>query len=165
MADALSLEVRAEVTVTETLSGDDILGTYQVPHAGYNHRLALDGTTTPDLTGGGYKSATIGGGGTGSIDLTDLTLGAAVTSLSGKQPRALMLYAPDTNAGDVTVTKGASNGYGGLGGSFSLVLKPGMGQLVWWSVDNATAVGGTAKILDLAGTSGDVVQVSAGAGS
>lgn len=162
---SLSLEVKAEVTITETITGGDVVGSYQVPHAGFNHRILLDGGTTPDLTAGAYQEVAIGGGGTGSIDFTNLLLNSAVVTLSGKQFRAVMLFAPDTNAGDVTVTKGAANGYDGLGGSFSIVLKPGMGQLVFWTLDNATAVGGAAKILDLAGTSGDTVQLSAGAGS
>lgn len=161
---SISVRVEGKVTTTEFLTNDDLNANSQLLHTGYDDDATLDGTTSPDVTKVAYTTVTLSGA-TGSVDLTALTLNGLAVTLTGLNPRSLKVKAAAANLGDMTVTKGASNGYTGLGGSFSTVLKPGEWVQFGWTLDNATAVGGSVKVLDLAGTSGDSVQVSAAAGS
>lgn len=161
---SIKVDIRAEVTATEVLSGGDIIGTFEVPHAGYNQRLVADANTTPNVTKAAYQQTNMIAG-AGSIDLTNLLLDAAAVTLTGLQPRGILITALPANAGDVTVSKGASNGYTGLGNSFSATLKPGASVMMAWTLDNAVAVGSGAKTLDLSGTGTDGVQLSVVAGT
>lgn len=92
--------------------------------------------------------------GTATIDLT-----ASPYSASGKHVQAITFKATSTNANTITIAKGASNGYAGLGASFSLTLDPGQ-QMTVYPISTAAAVGGTNKTLDLTGTLTQSVQVS-----
>lgn len=162
--DALSVDIRAEISATETLSGGDIATPQIVQHTGYNQRLLADGTTTPDLTKAAYEQVNLVAG-AASIDLTALQLNGAAVDLTGTQPRGILITALAANVGDITVSKGVTNGYTGAGAAFSVTLNPGMSVLLMWTLDNALAVGAGAKTLDLAGTGTDGVQLSAVAGS
>lgn len=86
---------------------------------------SLDATSTPAVTEGGtIQKAMVAGAGT--VDLTSLTeISGRVFSLSGLKPRTIKIKALDANAGAVTVVKGASNGYTGLGAAYSTVLPAG----------------------------------------
>ncbi len=161
---SISTVVEAKVTTTQVLTGDDLIAPSTAIHGGYDDVMTLSGSTTPDETKAAYQTVTLSGS-TGSIDLTSLLLNEVAVTFDGLQPRAIKIKALSTNAGNMTVTKGASTGYTGLGSSFSTVLKAGEWVMFGWTLDNATAVGSGVKILDLAGTSGDSVQLSTVAGT
>jgi hypothetical protein len=146
-------KVSMGLSVTESLSVDaagylspnDDAVTYN----GGNVDITLDADSTPaiDSHAVGKQALTAGAA---TIDLTALTgpNGVAV-SLSGKKPRAILLE--NTGANAMTVAKGASNGYTGLGASFSLTLPAGA-KVELYVGANGTAVSGTDKTLDLTGT-------------
>jgi hypothetical protein len=84
-------------------------------------------------------------------------------TLTGLKPRAIRVKALAANSGNVTVVKGASNGYDGMGGSFSVVLEPGQAFMFdFYTAGNAVASNN--KTIDLSGTGTDGVQFSTIAG-
>jgi hypothetical protein len=167
MADALSLDARVQHTVTETLSGGDISAPATIPHDGYNRKLALDAATDPNLTAAAYEVFAMTGG-VGSIDLTSLTLNGNPVALTGLKPRTILVTALDANSAVVTVKKGVTNGYPGFATAFLVDLPPGASfqfQVGSDPTHQLSAVGSSAKTLDLAGSGTDGVQVSISAGS
>jgi hypothetical protein len=89
--------------------------------------------------------------GAGTIDMTALALQDASITITGLKPRGVLFTALAANAGTITIAKGASNGYDGLGAAFSIALEPGMSMAVYFSTQG-NAVSGTNKTLDLSGT-------------
>jgi hypothetical protein len=100
-------------------------------------------------------------------DLTQaMTLGAATVDLtaspvsgSGKHVAAITFLAPATNANPITVSKGITSGFVGLGSTFSLILAPGQ-QATVYPAPSAAVIGGSNKALDLAGTGSQSLQMS-----
>jgi hypothetical protein len=124
----------------------------------------LTASSTPPVTAHAVGQQAMSGG-TGSIDLRALTgLNGAAVDLNGLKPRAILFENPATNANPITVSKGASNGFTGLGSSFSLTLQPGQKVLLRLGA-SGTAVSGTVKTFDLAGTGSQALkyQIVAGA--
>lgn len=99
-----------------------------------------------------------------TIDFTSLARhGGASVSFSGKLLRAIMLRNPSTNANDITIVEGASNGLAAFGASFSITLKPG------WSIaldldDDGPTVGSSDRTIDVTGTGSQVLDLIAVAG-
>jgi hypothetical protein len=147
--------------VTETI-GTDAAGyvasnSNSVKFNGGDVDETLTASTTPDVTGQGVGIVTLSSG-SGTLDLTSLTgVNGAAVSLSGKKPRAILFENPDTNANAITIAKGGSNGYTGLGSAFSLTLQPGQKALVWLNTAG-TAVSGSVKVFDISGTGAQVLK-------
>jgi hypothetical protein len=158
---SLSTDIKLNISTTETLTGDDLVANSQLLHSGYDVNQTLDGTTTPDITKAAYQTFTLVAGAK-TIDLTDLLLNAAAVTFSGLKPRAIRFR--NTGAAAMTIAKGASNGYTGLGSAFSLTLQPGQSQLFYLH-DQGTAVSGSVKTFDVSGTGTDTLQFSAVAGT
>jgi hypothetical protein len=158
----LQITIETRMPLYELPTGDDISGTPVVIHGGFDTSTGLlTGSTTPDVTAAAYETVTLSGG-AATVDLTALTLNGDAVSLSGLKPRAIRFK--NTGANNMTIAKGASNGYDGLGGSFSVTLEPG--QAVMFDLGSAgNAVGGTNKTLDVSGTGTDTLQLSAVAGT
>lgn len=126
--------------------------------------VSLDASSTPDITEGGLvQKAMVAGAAT--LDLTSLAdvLGRTF-SLSTLKPRSIKVKALDANVGAITISKGATDGYTGLGAAFSLTLPAGAEQTVYLG-ESGTAVSGTVKTLDLVGTGTDGIQLSISAGA
>lgn len=158
-----STALKLAITTTETLTNDDLNANTSLLHSGYDVTPTLNAASTPDVTAAAYQTfAMVAGAKT--IDLTNLLLQAAVITLTGKKPRALLITALAANAGNTTIAKGASNGYDGLGSAFSITLEPGMSVAVYFSTQG-NAVGSGNKTLDVSGTGTDSVQFSAIAGT
>lgn len=158
----LSVDYGTRHTLTQTFDTSATDGGLQ--RSSFDSGVQLDGTTTPAVTEGGFaqKAMTTGAA---TLDLTALVDARSRTfSLSGLKPRTMKILALATNAGAVTISKGASQGYGGLGASFSLTLQPGQ-EVTLYLGSAAVAVSGTVKNLDLAGTGTDGVQLSISAGA
>jgi len=122
----------------------------------------LTGDTVPDIQGEPVDLSHTLSGSSGTIDLTAAPIAYRIAStynLTGKRLIGMILSAPDDNAGTITVATGASNGYP-LG---TIPLEPGevvvIGQTNKVSTRAAVAAGD--KILDVSGTSGDVVEILA----
>src|SRR5690349_16768697 len=63
--------------------------------------------------------------GAATIDMTSLLLNAVAVTFSTLKPRGILVTALTGNGANVTVAKGASNGYDGMGSAFSVTLEPG----------------------------------------
>jgi hypothetical protein len=161
---AVTSSYQSKLTVTrtfDTTSADG--GTATIRGDTTQSRTA---TTTPAVTqaGSAEKAMTAGAG---TIDLTALALQFGGTvDLTGLRLRHWKIAAPATNAGSITISKGASNGFTGFGANFSITLPPG-GE--WLGSDaghaNPAAVAAGVKTLDLAGTGTDEIQLIFAAGA
>lgn len=124
----------------------------------------LSPTTTPPVTVHGVGIVTLSSG-SGSLDLRALTgVNGVAVDLNGLKPRAILFENPTSNANPITIAKGASNGYTGLGSSATITLQVGQSALLDMA-DNATAVSGTVKVLDITGTGSQVLKYQIVAGS
>lgn len=158
---SLSIVAELKMPLVETLSGDDLAAESQLLHIGYDVRRVMDGTTTPDVTGAGYQTFALVAGAK-TIDLTSLLLNGVASNLNGLKPRAIRFR--NTGAANMTIAKGASNGYDGLGSAFSVTLEPG--HAVQFDLSSTgNAVGGSNKTFDLSGTGTDTLQFSVVAGT
>ena len=159
---SLSVQIQSKVTTTETLTGDDLNANSTLLHNGYDVDRTVTGDTTPNATKAAYQTFTLTDG-AATVDLTSLLLNGSAVTFDGLNPRAI--HIKNTGAASMTFAKGASNGFTGLGASFSLTLPAGAGVLVDWPSDNATAVSSTVKTIDVTGTGTDTFQLSAVAGT
>lgn len=156
-----------ELSVVETVAADAggfVSSTRNsVTVNGGNVSEALTGATTPPVTAHafGTKAMTAGAA---TLDLRSLTgLNGAAVDLNGLKPRAILLCNPDTNANDITVEIGASNGYTGMGAAFSETLKPGESVLRRFGAAGV-AVSNTVKTLDITGTGTQALEYQIVAG-
>ena len=101
---------------------------------------------------------------TGDIDLTQITdsKGDAL-DLTGKKIHAIFIRCDAANAAKLTFQEHATNGYGIFGLGTSVILEPGASILLLANGGNE-AVSGTAKIIDIDGTSGDTFDMVISAG-
>lgn len=160
---ALTVAMKLNMATLEELTGDDLNANTQILHNGYDINKAFSASTTPDVDTAAFQTKLMSGG-AGTIDLTSLLLNGVAVSASGKKPRGLLITALSGNSGNVTVVKGASNGYTGLGSAFSITLEPGMSVAVDFA-SGGNAVGSGDKTLDLSGTGTDGVRFSFVAGT
>ncbi len=141
--------IKSIVSVTENLSGGTLKDNV-VSHE-INDELTLNSGSTPDAELIYSGTVTLSSG-TYSLDLNALsnTEGTTISS-TNKKPRAIKIKAASGNANVITVSKGASNGYTGLGSSFSYALLAGESFLGVFgtSVVDITA---SVKVLDFTGT-------------
>ncbi len=137
------------VTGTFISSGDATLTT-----ALSSESLVLNAGTTPPVTKIASGSKALSSG-SGTLDLTSLpglTADETVTML-GLKVQFLILRNKSTNANVMTVSKGASNGYGlnAAGGSWSIPLDPNA-IAIYRIPDSAPDVASGARTIDIAGT-------------
>lgn len=115
-----------------------------------NLGVSLGPGTTPAVTAAALQTFSFTAGAV-TIDLTSLTgMNGAAVSLSALKGRGVVIYNPVGNA-SITVAKGASNGYTGLGSAFSIVIPAG-GWFVFYDGGNGVAVSGSDKTLDVTGS-------------
>lgn len=160
MSTALDLTTKATLTRTFDTSVTD--GGQVV--APFDTILSLDADSDPDVTEGAFGSKAMAAG-AATIDLTAFVDSQGRTvSFGGLRPRVVKIRALDANAGDITIAKGASNGYTGFGAAYSETLKPGH-EVTRYLGATGTAVSGSVKTLDLSGTGTDGIQLTIAAGS
>lgn len=128
----------------------------------------LDATTTPKVEVSPIvRKVTISG--TTTIDLTaaaGVALPAAASrtvDTSGKRLVALRLSCPTTNAGVVNVAPGGSNPYPLFGSGNDIDVRPGetVVKIINGVASGYPVVSGTAKNVDITGTTNDVIHVEA----
>src|SRR6476660_6066460 len=89
-----------------------------IQHDQFNKTQTLNAGTSPAATVTASFVATLSGGAL-TLDLTAMTgTNGATVNANGLTPRCIVFQNPATNANPITVAKGASNGYTGLGTSF-----------------------------------------------
>ena len=158
---SVNVAYQAKVAVTETLESNvpaTPTGSRSVVHSAWDSTKTLKSDSSPPATKiAAFEQALTGGAAT--IDLTALTgtNGATVVG-SGLRVQVLRVRAPATNGNPITIAKGISNGYDGLGASFSHALVPG-GEALFFLNDAGGDIGGSNKTLDLDGTGSQVLQV------
>jgi hypothetical protein len=144
--------VVGQITVTETVAaGIDGVTDPTLVYNAFNFSHTVNASTT--ITGTKVTADTSAlSAGAATIDLTAVPVAGGTTqSFSGLKVRGYLFSTPTTNAANITIAEGASNGYP-LGDS--IVLKPGQ-RVVKWLDDEGTTVAGGDKTLDLAGTGTD----------
>lgn len=114
-----------------------------------------DSGTTPDAElGGGPRIALVAGAKT--IDLTSVPdMNGGTVNGTGKKPRAIFFENLAANSGSITITAGAAaaaNGNDALGTTFTKVLRPGERFCCQIADTGPTAISGTNKNIDVAGT-------------
>jgi len=158
---SVNVAYQAKVAVTETLESNvpaTPTGSRSVVHSAWDSTKTLKNDSSPPATKvAAFEQALTAGEAT--IDLTALTgtNGATVVG-SGLRVQVLRVRAPATNGNPITIAKGISNGYDGLGASFSHALVPG-GEALFFLNDAGGDIGGSNKTLDLDGTGSQVLQV------
>lgn len=124
--------------------------------------LELDSGTTPDVEDYAIFAVTLSSG-TGSINLAALLhlVGAATISknATGKKVRALAFKTPLANTANMTISKGASNGYAPLGSTYERILAPDTMEAQYFKAAAADVASG-ARVFDLAGGTTDVLYVA-----
>lgn len=152
MANTASISVNMvrSTAVTETFSEASPGGTPVFDPQYVN--LTLDASTTPAVTKHSPYTLSLTAG-AATIDLTSLpgiTEDETVDG-SGLKVQMACFENPDTNANNMTITFGASNGYLLLGTAWKIILKPGQSFQTYLD-DGAPVIDGTHKNIDVAGT-------------
>lgn len=157
-------QLTATITPGATPSLDSADNTFK--QSGLNTSLsALNASSTPPVTAVATFRATLVSGAL-AIDLTALTDNVqGLMSLSGLKIVAIKFKMPPTAtfANAITVTTAASNFYAFLGASGSVVLLPSW-ELLLYCFSTNIAVDGTHKIITLAGTGSQYVDIEIYAG-
>jgi hypothetical protein len=164
---AVSIDLRMQMTVLETVSGAGLSGTVTIPQDALNFLTSLHALSSPAVTKDSFIAQALTAG-AATIDLTSMpnALGtAAQVTFSGLKVQCMIIYAPATNTGTITMSRGASNGYGlnAAGDSFSIRCCPGFRAVMFFD-DEPPDVGGSAKTIDLAGTGTETLYIGFGAG-
>jgi len=161
---ATKATITMDLTIQEAVSSIPAAPNTTITHNGFNTTASLGAASTPPVTKVAAFEKTLVAG-VGTIDLTALpgTNGTTVDG-TGLKVQALKVKSPSTNANILVVGKGASNGYGFNGKTWTVAIKPGE-EVMFRFVDAATqpAIAGGAKTIDLSDDSAggtDVFEVA-----
>jgi hypothetical protein len=170
---SVTLAASLSLTVTEVLESN--VG-YAAGDKSIIHSLAelLDGivghtsmgaSTSPPASKVAAYDVTLSTG-AATIDLTALPqAGGGTQSVNGLLARYLVFVNPVSNANNITIADGASNGYLVFGdASGQITLKPGQ-FCILFCAGNAQTVGGSNKTIDITGTGSQVLRMLALFGS
>lgn len=134
-----------------------------ITQSGFNTAHNLNSATAVPVTKDVYFNATLVAGAL-TIDLRTLTgTNDLAVDFNGLKVQVAKFKAKTTNAGAVTIAKGASNGSTFMGSAWSFVLAPGQ-EVTFYGNDAAPDVSATVKTIDLTGTGTDVVETTLIAG-
>lgn len=153
---AMSLQVTETVDLTNTpFSGTALVS---LIHNGlYLNSELGPATTIPAALCAFFQKALSSGA--ASIDLTTLpgTNGATIDG-TGKKVQAIFLRNPSTNANSIAATFGASTPYLLAGAAWKVILLPGQ-SIVMFGNNATPTIGSGAKVIDLAGTGAQALDV------
>lgn len=157
----------SQITVVETGEGVFLGTDNTLTTNGMNRTEGLTGSSGVPVTKySSFRQALTAGAAT--IDLTSLPdyngTPAAVTFL-GLKVQMIKVRGKSDNANPITITKGASNGYGlgAAGATFTIPLEPDCEATIYLD-DKAPDVAAGAKTFDLTGTGSQVLEVTLVAG-
>jgi hypothetical protein len=156
---SIQLAYTSKILATETLESNvDLSSDKTVSFNGLDTVRTLNETSTPPVAKGSYQDIPLVAGAK-TLDLAALVgANSAAVNGTGLRVQTIKIRNKATNANAMTIAKGASNGYDGLGANFSITLVPGAEMLVLLN-DGGTDIGATNKTLDVAGTLTQVVEV------
>lgn len=150
---SIQASVHCGLVVEETVAVGDVPGSIVIRYD-TTHVTRLNATSTPagsEVWSDGRQLTA----GVDTIDLTDLaTQNRTDKDFTGMKLLALHIQANAANAGALTFTEGATNGYALLGASGSVSIPPG-GELLLRYGDGAPDVGSSDAQIDVAGTDTD----------
>ena len=156
-----TLTDRMEMTIAETITVGTPAATDAkslVTHDGFNVASDLTSTTGVPVTKAATFTIALSGGAI-SIDLTALPgTNLGTVDMSTLKVQFVLFQNPLGNAA-MTIADGASNGYGGWGASFLVVLQPGCSCMLQ-GLDLEPDVGASAKVWDITGTGTESLNVS-----
>ena len=159
-AFAVTVNYKSALGAVETLANNTTSApeaTRKITHTSFDATAAYAAASSPPVTTIAAGELTMTGG-AGSLDLTALVgTNGKVVDGSGLRVQFLKLINKTGNANVITVTEGASNGYDGLGASFSITLAPG-GEILLKAMDAGGDIAAGNKILDVTGTGSQVLQ-------
>lgn len=164
----VTLNYQSLVASQVTLTGPGLgSSNNQVTQTALNSQRTLTGTgnaSQPAITEAICGNLTLSGG-SGTIDLGALTGLQGSVNLTGLKVQVMKFINPSTNANKITITKGATNGYGlGTDGStFTVPLHPG-GEFTYYCNEGTPDVGSGAKTFDVTGSGSQVLQYAIHAG-
>lgn len=149
----------SEITIDETLA-DVFLSSSQktVKHNGLNRTETLNaGSSVPATIGTAYRLTLSAGAATIDLRALPATNGGTLDG-NGLKVQLVKFRNKPENANDITIVKGATNGYNLAGANFSVTLAPDQ-ELTLYLDDKAPDVSGTAKTLDVTGTGSQILEV------
>jgi hypothetical protein len=162
MASTVSAVYALQATVTETFTGEYVSsGDNTITINGLNETGTLNASSSVPATkvASGQLTMTAGAA---TLDLTALvntaSAGQTVTH-TGLKPQIMILRNLSTNANNMTVGKGASNGWSPVaaGTTWSLPLAPAQSHMFLLK-DLAIDVAAGAKDIDVAGTGSQILE-------
>jgi len=97
--------------------------------------------------------------GSATIDLTDLSdKGGNTIASTGKKVRIISVIPTSTNTGAITLSTGASNGYGLKGAGWSEALSAGQ-DMLFYANTKTPDIATDAKTIDLSGTAVESIDL------
>ena len=157
----------SQVTIVETGEGVFLGTDNTITTNGMNRSEGLTGATAVPVTKySSFQKALAAG--VGTIDLTslpDFNGAAGAVTFLGLKVQMIKVRSKSDNANPITITKGASNGYGfgAAGATFTIPLEPDCEATIYLD-DKAPDVAAGAKTFDLSGTGSQVLEVTLVAG-
>jgi hypothetical protein len=158
---SLELTYQATAKAKETLSVNvpaAPAASRLVTHSAWDTAKTLTSSSSPPVTLWAAAQVALAAGAK-TVDLTALvgTNNLAVDG-TGLRVQIVRLRNPATNANPISIAKGASNGYDGLGANYKETLAPGA-EVLHFLNDAGSDISGTNKNLDLAGTGVQALDV------
>jgi hypothetical protein len=157
---SVSVNYTSKILTTEVLETNvPAANDKSLQHNGYDTVEARTAASSPPVSKCAFFEKALAAG-VATIDLTALvgSNGAAVDG-SGLRVQFVKFRNKAANGNVMTLSKGAANGYDGLGASFSVTIPPG-GEVLVRAQDGGTDIGGTNKTLDLAGTLTQIAEMA-----
>lgn len=167
----LCVALPAASTITATITGGisvtEQLGSTADPFVsasakstttnGLSQSESLNASSTPPAALQGFDELALTAG-AGTIDFRALPgLAGSIGDGNGMKVQAILLFNPATNANNMVISVGASNGYDLLGASMNITLKPGQWILAFLD-DGAPDVSAGDRTIDIAGTGSQVLK-------
>lgn len=166
---ATSVEARLQLTASEVLSAAEAPATASendrtLRYGGFNTSATLNATSTPAVDSPPAATSITLGGSPTTLNLTAIALARAAATnydFTGKKVVGCTLKANAANAANINVAPGGSNPYPLFGTGNDVDVGPGMSlSFVFAGANtNRPAVSGSAKNIDISGTSGDKIDV------
>lgn len=155
----IAVTFASTITVVETFSGDYVSpGDATVTINRLNESESLNAASSVPVTKhAAFRQAMTSGAAT--IDLSALPGKTADETVVGTGLKVQLAKFRNlaSNANDITITEGASNGYALLGAGFSFTLKPG--QSAAFSLDEAAPdIASGDRTIDIAGTGAQILE-------
>lgn len=161
----LSVSWASQITVVETFTGNYIASADNTATTnGLNETGTLTASTSvPVIKHVAYQKTMSGGAAT--IDLTSQPgINTAETiDMTGLKVQLAKFRNLATNANNITVAKGASNGHTLLGASWEFTLAPGQSVTIYGNEAVADVAAGV-KTIDITGTGSQVLEIQMVAG-